>query len=97
MSIFSVEVEQELQAMISDIVKQDLPPVIADVVREYLQPQGYIKADRARKEIFDKIAPQTLEKLNFKGLPTYQITEPNLTYYKVSDIENFMNQYKRAN
>ena len=94
MSIFNVEVEQELQAMITDIVKQELPPVLADVVREYLQPQGYIKADRARKEIFDKIAPQTLEKLNFKGLPTYRLKDPNLIYYKVSDIDQFMSQFK---
>lgn len=95
MSIFNVEVEQELQAMITDIVKQELPPVLADVVREYLRPQGYIKADRARKEIFDKIAPQTLEKLNLKGLPTYQLTDPNLIYYKVSDIDRFMSQFKK--
>ncbi|CAI3350482.1 hypothetical protein CIRMBP1221_01037 [Enterococcus cecorum] len=95
MSIFSAEVEHELQAMISDIVKQELPPVIADVVREYLNPQGYIKADRVRKELLDGIAPQTLEEFKALGLKSYKMTSPRMTFYKKADIDKFMMQFEQ--
>lgn len=95
MSIFSQEATQELQAMITEIVREELPTVIADVVREYLNPQGYIKADRVRKELLDGIAPQTLEEFKALGLKSYKMTSPRMTFYKKADIDKFMKQFEQ--
>ncbi|XBG81835.1 hypothetical protein V4S33_00100 [Enterococcus cecorum] len=97
MNIFSQEATQELQTMITEIIRKELPLVVAEVVREQIQPQGYIKADRVRKELLDGIAPQTLEEFKALGLKSYKMTSPRMTFYKKSDIDKFMMQFEQKN
>lgn len=93
MSVFSNEVQEELKEMIVQTIQEELPYIVREAIREQLYPQGYIKSDTARK-LLGNIAPQTLEQLCSKGLPQYKLTKPNLTYYKVEDINRFMKQYE---
>lgn len=81
--------------MITEIIRKELPVVVAEVVREQVQPQGYIKAERVRKELLDGIAPQTLEELKALGLKSYKMESPRLTFFKVADIDKFMKPFEQ--
>ncbi|GAB6386066.1 hypothetical protein [Enterococcus cecorum] len=95
MNLLAPEVENYLIERVAERVAEKLKPVVSDIIREQVQPQGYIKADRVRKELLDNIAPQTLEEFKALGLKSYKMTSPRMTFYKKSDIDKFMMQFEQ--
>lgn len=95
MNLLAPEVEEYLVEKVADRVVDKAMPKIEDALREILQPQGYIKADRVRKELLDGIAPQTLEEFKALGLKSYKMTSPRMTFYKKADIDKFMMQFEQ--
>lgn len=95
MNLLAPEVEEYLIEKVADRVVDKAMPKIEDVLREILQPQGYIKAERVRKELLDNIAPQTLEEFKALGLKSYKMTSPRMTFYKKADIDKFMMQFEQ--
>ena len=95
MNLLAPEVEEYLIEKVADRVVDKAMPKIEDVLREILQPQGYIKAETVRKKLLDNIAPQTLEELKALGLKSYKMESPRLTFFKVADIDKFMEPFEQ--
>ena len=95
MNLLAPEVENYLIERVAERVAEKLKPVVSDIIREQIQPQGYIKAERVRKELLDNIAPQTLEEFKALGLKSYKMTSPRMTFYKKADIDKFMMQFEQ--
>lgn len=95
MNLLAPEVENYLIERVAERVAEKLKPVVSDIIREQIQPQGYIKADRVRKELLDGIAPQTLEEFKALGLKSYKMESPRLTFFKIADIDKFMKPFEQ--
>lgn len=95
MNLLAPEVENYLIERVAERVAEKLKPVVSDIIREQIQPQGYIKAERVRKELLDNIAPQTLEEFKALGLKSYKMSSPRMTFYKKADIDKFMMQFEQ--